>query len=842
MSTPLKIVIEEDDTNFGHVNLIWEGDVNFPHIQNNSISGTSSSKLLEEPYFKLLEKPYFNKQGEIQRNLDNGTLNPVKDQQKYFKLFRYGINKLNKPNDNDGPTLSISLFMPNSNLIKRDFSQWSIKYFQHQVKLCVVFNYYFPNGNYRNYFDYYMLNTFKSLAGNDESLILTKQIDKFDYNDFDKYSDDVVNHMLQQYYDLLKTYENFPFNNGLERFIFTFDLACKCYNNNHTLEIREKTGDFFVYKFSGPFIENEGKIEEGHITDAYIGQHVRYISLKQTNYNYNGIKIKKPYHHVWRDAHSNCHAYNDYLWIKQINTYKNKTIYFLPNSLGYMPSWHDYVKCGINNHMYRRSAIAGVVQMINPKFSVDNNLYLKTIGLPFIINKDKLPIKETRKIDGRGNSGYAYGIDEYVLSSLFINDKIKKYAIYFNYNLDRDTYLFYQNIYYDDDSKDYNYYLQTAYIFILNKLKISKFKRLNVIRMVEKLRISNNSNDKALGFLLSIIPNKYQIKGTIFSYDKGNQFWKEKNNVDKITKDYARENPEIIEKLKNINFENLNYFGFKCRDNVIFNSTLEWCQAAYSDQVPYIGQAPKDFLDTKEEYLEDYWYCTPANFYSGFYDEKPPSLNIGILRQPSDLKYAIYALENNNLKLKLNKSDYKLYVESTTFVYAVRENIDNYYNHIKSAIQNIILKFGNINKSGISKAEMIARKVSLLLNPTDIRKTQSDLWAPLIWKALNYSGYDVPPQWFKIDLDNDEYYYKFNEFVKELANIPGWADYAVEVLISDNDSYTNTDNDFNSDKVISKSNEYKTSYVGKDFNKYKMASYIKYLKYKNKYLKLKNIN
>ena len=754
-----------------------------------------------------------------------GTLNPVEDQQKYFKLFRYGINKLNKPNDSDGPTLSISLFMPNSNLIKRDFSHWSIKYFQHQIKLCVVFNYYFPNGNYRNYFDYYMLNTFKSLAGDDESLILTKLIDKFDYKDFDEYSNYVVNHILQQYYNLLKTYENFPFKNGLERFIFTFDLACKCYNNNGMLEIREKTGDFFVYKFSGPFIENEGTIEEGHITDAYMGQHVRYISLKQSNYNYNGKEIKKPYHLVWRDAHTNCHAYNDYLWISEINKYKDKTIYFLPNSLGYMPSWNDKVICTINKKIYTRSAIAGVVQMINPKFSVDDELYLKTIGLPFIINKDKLPIKETRHSDTWGRSDYAYGIDEYVLSSLFIENKIKKHSIYFNFRGEWETYKFNYITYLSN--KDYEYYYQTAGIFILNKLNIPKIKRFDVIRMVEKLRISNGSGDKALGFLLSMIPNIYHMKRTIFSYDGIYTDERDELNVDEITKNYAENNPEIIEKLKNINFENLNYFGFKCTDNVIINTTLEWCQSAYIQNL-----APANM------------YCTPANYYSGFYDETPPSLDIGILRQPSDLKYTIDALENNKLKLKLNKSDYKLYVESSTFVDAVKKNIDDGKNHIKPAIQNIILKFGNIDTDfGISKAEMIAGKVSQLLNSTNIEKTQSDVWVPLIWKALNYSGYDIPPEWFKIDLGNDEYYDKFNKFVKELANIPGWADYAVEVLISDNDSsYTNTDNDFYSSKVISKSNEYKTSSVDKNFNKYKMASYIKYLKYKNKYLKLKNIN
>ena len=718
--------------------------------------------------------------------------------------------------------------MPNSNLSKGDFSSWTKRYLQNQIKLCLVFNYYFPNGNYRNYFDYYMLNTFKSLLGNDSSLILTKQFNNFSYNDFEEDKDGPVNNFLQQYYNLLKTYENFSFKNGLDRFIFTFDLACKCYNNNGMLEIREKTGDFFVYKFSGPFIENEGTLKEGHITDAYMGQLIRYISLKQSNYNYNGKEIKKPTHFVWRDAHTNCIAYNDYLWISEINKYKDKTIYFLPTSIGYESSWHDYVKCSINNNKYQRTAIAGVVQMINPKFSEDDELYIKTIGLGFIINTDKLPIKETRYIGSHYNmmkqlKDYDYGIDEYILSSLFIEDKIKKYTIYFNYKLEWETYnlwISYTNV------KDYQYYLQTAQIIILNKLNIPKIKKIDVIKMVEKLRISNGSGDKALGFLLSMIPNKYHFMGTLFSYNKDDLIFTSELDVDKITKKYANNNPEIINKLKNINFENLNYFGFKCMDNVIINTTLEWCQRAYIQNVP-----------------QDKMYCTPANYYSGFYDETPPSLDIGILRQPSDLKYVIGALDNNKLKLKLNKSDYKIKVENLLFSNAVKKNIIN-GSIIKPALQSIILNFGDIDtKYGITQGEIIAQDALSVLHLDKMISTKSKILTLLIWKALNYSGYDVPPNWFYINLDNDEYYYKFNEFVKKLANIPGWADYATEVLISDNDdSYTYNDNEFESLKIINKSIKYSQSYKGKDFNKYKMASYIKYLKYKNKYLKLKNIN
>jgi len=861
-----KLVIEENDTNFGHVDLIWKGDVSFPPRKVNDIftryntvgssgpsktSGSSSSyygssggfyksfggsdgssSSLPSSVPSTISEPYFDKKQEIERVLKNKELKPEQNQKKYFKLFRYGINKLDKPNDNNEPTLSISLFMPNSVLIKRNFSGWTQKYFQNQIKLCLVFNYYFPNGNYRNYFDYYMLKSFESLSGIDESLIITKKIDKFEYNDFEEDKGLQVSTFLQNFYDELKKYEANPFKSGLERFIFTFDLACRCYNNMGKLEFRKKTGDFFVYKFSGPFIENEGKPDEGHITDAYMGQHVRYISLKQKDYDYNETTVKKPWHLVWRDAHTNCIGYNDYLWINELNKNKQKTVYLLPNSVGYASSWHDYANCTVNDQKYKRSAIAGVVQMINPKFSEDDELYIKTIGMAFIINDDKLPLKETRPYqlyydNKKIITDYQYGIDEYILTSLFIEDKIKKYSIYFNNKLSWEMYKFWVSYKWN---KDFHYFLQTAYVFILNKLGVSKIKIIDAIREVEKLRVNNG--DKALGFLLSMIPNKYQFNQTIFDYTdyiitKADTNLLIELDVDKITRDYAENDEGIIQKLKNINFQNLNFFGIKCIDNVIINSNLEWCQSGYINNS-----------------LKNNETCMPANFYSGFYDESPPSLDIGILRQPSDLKYAIEALEKNNLRLRLNISDYKLNVESPIFADAVRKNIDNGVNHIKPTLQNIILKFGEPEEAAlkglITQGEVIAGKAAGLL--TELKsfgtKTHSSVLVPLIWKSLNKSGYDVPPEWFKANFE--EKTKDFNKLVSELSSIPGWADYAVEVLISDVDSYDKKDNEFESPKVIAKSDAYRESYKGKDFKKYKMASYIKYLKYKNKYLKLKN--
>jgi hypothetical protein len=806
----ISLVIENDTSNFGHHNLIWEGNVSFIDPKTNQ---------------------NLDKQKVIQENLDNGTLNPVEDQQKYFQLFRYGINQLKKPNYSDGPTLSISLFMPNDKLYAGDFSRWSIKYFQNQIILCLVFNYYFPNGNYRNYFDYYMLNIFEVLPGNDKSLILTQLITKFDYNDFEEEYGVLVNKFLEQYYNELKKYEDYPFTNGLERFIFTFDLACKCYNNNGELEIKEKTGDFFVYKFSGPFIENEGyryRYSEGHITNGYIGQFIRYISLKQSSYLYKGQEIKKPSHFVWRDAHSNCIAFNDNLWIQELNKYKDKTIYFLPHSLGYIRPWHDYVKCDGDGEkeIYIRSPIAGVVQMINPKFSQDSNLYLKTIGLPFIIDLFKrLPLEKARSGLHKLRS-YKYGIDEYILSSLFIEDEIKKYSIYFNYKLEDEIFNFSEYKY--SNEKNYFYYLITAQVLILNILKtIDKPKIIDVIKRIEELREDKDIKNTALGFLLSMIPNKYHIGDILFSYsipirsifDEPGfhkfSIYTTTLDLDYINNIYTNNNTEMIEKLKRINFDNFNFdtlkdFGINCTDNLIINSILEWCQHAY------IKKLTPNTID-----------CTSANYYSGFYNEKPPSLDIGILRRPSDLEYAVDALYNNKLKLKLNKSDYKLNVKTKNLITDIKLNKDNY--NIKPLLQIIIFNFSDGEK--IFAVENIAMSAfkNLINQKQDsekLKNLKSRLWSSLIWKALNYSGYDIPSEWFYIHLDDNEKYYQFNYYVKKLSKIKGWAEYALEVLIKDDQLYEDTiKEDFMSKIVTTKSKKYFDSSRTTDFNKYKMDTH-----------------
>ena len=147
--------------------------------------------------------------------------------------------------------------MPNSILHKTpiNFTGWTQKYFKNQLRHILAFNYYFPNGNVTYYFDYYMLEKFKSLP-DDNNLNITKNITDIRYNDYESEGTNVKK-IIDQFYNKAKEFENYKFKNGLTRFIFYFELACRSYNNNGKLEIREKSGDFFVYKFkTNLFLEN----------------------------------------------------------------------------------------------------------------------------------------------------------------------------------------------------------------------------------------------------------------------------------------------------------------------------------------------------------------------------------------------------------------------------------------------------------------------------------------------------------------------------------------------------------------------------------------------------------
>jgi hypothetical protein len=784
---PVDITFEVNDSNFGHGGLVFKGG---PILKDINYINTNADYKNTPEDIKAKLPANLNLTSYEERVKLSGE--DLVEQKGMFTLWRYNVssNITLPPNSTKEPTLSMSLFMPNDKLPEDNIIAWNKRYLTNQLKLCFIFNYYFPNGNYRNYFDWYMINKFSKMNGDDESL----KFNNIDYRSFTLYKDfgksdeecEKITNLLKLIYNNLSIEsEKKTFTNGASRFIYYFITISKMYvNESNEIETREKYADLFVYKLDGPFIENKDSANgnEGHITNGYIGQHMRFISLKQNEYNYNGKTIPAPNHLVWRDAHSNKIGALDSEWIRELNTLSVKNssdpIYFLPISLGYVMNWHGRALCKENNTYMQRTAIAGVIQICNSTIKNNNLLYLQTIGLPFIISKDdKLPIYDIRPVsrhynesfnDGNPLNGYNYGIDEFILTEFFNRKEIMKSSIYFNYKLAHE---FLANI------RQPSLSIQIKVILILlgflDRAKIIRYEnsvsRKEIIVGLETLRENKQlikEDDRSIvGYLLSLVPNKYHLQACIFdnatNYDHIFNFNFTGNKNGKVAvidifegylKDkvidvqFYSEFDKFVDNTKG-NLSLLEKIGIDCQSAIIHNTVGEWCQE------PYLKSYFKDTLKTG---------CNSADYFSGFYKDSPPSLDIGILRRPTDLKSAFTAMKNNKLLNPLNKTNYKI---STKF-----PNKEFLITDLMPAITFVdgypLIEYGKLND--IFKEYNVDDYVYI--------KKQT-----LVWKVLNFCGYDIPPSYFNtLELKNDDEYKEFNDRVKKFAEIKvngiSWAD------------------------------------------------------------------
>ena len=128
----------------------------------------------------------------------------------------------------------------------------------------------------------------------------------------------------------------------------------------------------------------------------------------------------------------------------------------------------------------------------------------------------------------------------------------------------------------------------------------------------------------------------------------------------------------------------------------------------------------------------------------------------------------------------------------------IRTNVDGGA-HIIPTVQNIVLHYPSQFEGLSPQGVKIAYKV---MNPNV--GTQSDRFCPLIWRALRKCGKHVPDDLY-------EGYPNDHDFVdghtKELSEIPGWCDYAYEVLTHKFDIPKNSNN-FQNKYVIDKSIEF----------------------------------
>lgn len=524
----------------------------------------------------------------------------------------------------------------------------------------ISFNNYFPNEAIRVYIDWYTLEHFKLI--NADKLVcgnLFKIFPSIYYEEEDVKND--VNESFKRFNQFIDS-QNVKFNNAYEKFIYYFFIASKIYNskdNDITILNNNKHADFFVYKFTGPFIEKINSYD-CHITNGYIGQLIRYICLRQTDYTYNTNITKRNKHYVWRDAHANQTALNDSLIIKMMNdkskSSTTKIFNLIPSNHHYTAPWHSYAECPTDpDNLYVRSAIAGIVQMTNFRDErewFDNLTYLQFIGIAFISNnKNDLASKKNREpflhIPEYGHNGikkeYNYGIEENLFNNIFILEKIKIYNIYYP-----DKFADQIQPYADTEEKKAALIL---FNYIKNELE-DNFSMFEIKSNIEKLRNNKTGDtvkDKWLSYLLSIYPTKYFISSTIFNinfYDRGSfndAHLKKHSKEFLINKIKALETIYREDNFNNYSWDLLNKIGLNC-NTPIMNSSIEWCI---------------------NPYLNNISECPPDDFFSGFYNDNPKCIEYGLFRNPTELGKVI-----NYLDSKLSKTEkvpiYKNIMENKT--------------------------------------------------------------------------------------------------------------------------------------------------------------------------------
>lgn len=711
-----KFVLEDSDTNYGHNNLLWSSD---------SFVLTKDS----------------DKQQIVKDLIKNKQIKPIEDQKRFFELKRYCINEPKKPNmaTEGSPTLSFSLFIPNhitfSDSNNYTSKNWIEKYIINIFKLIIAFNHYFPQGNILFYIDHFLIEKLKIKI----NLKITDIIDQFFYIDVNDNNDNLDDTLSRFYFELLK-YENYQFNNFSEELMFYLYLAS-------IFDRKTSSIDFFVYEFKECFRE-----QNGHITNGYIGQLIRYISVIQTEYNWVSQPISRPKHIIWRDAHTNCLASVDSQWIKSVSQAEKEILYLLPSNIIYKKDWHELISC--NGKYDRRSYLAGVIQIKNStrdKFQIPLDIYLRSVGLAFILNNNGLPLAEHRTLNYDKYPGYSYGIDEYLLSNFYKIDYFLRHSLYMSH-------LFIFNII--PLITKYSNFFHFCYVILLQFLQIEKLineKRLYFYQFIEKIEALRKNKDlktnRLLHIILSIFPTKYLISSFMFysSIDSNFNFYiiDVQYTIDQFEEKFGYEpilDDEVMEKHK-----------LTCKTSARLQVT-QWCTDKYFDLAYDKNESSK---------------CFSANYYSGFYFDEPPDLGIGILRCPKDMNYASEALNENSLINPLNKSDYKLTVEKEDFKNAFTNpiTIDKTNGNIHYFFIFMLLNFLEIHNKELFD------EINSIKHP----ETQLFL-SQLIWKTLNYSGYDVPPEWINVNFDTDEEYRKFNSMVKKLSTVKNYDIFLIYIL------------------------------------------------------------
>ena len=509
---------------------------------------------------------------------------------------------------------------------------------------------------------------------------------------------------------------------------------------------------------------------------------IRTLPLLQKKYSYNGKNIGRPKLIINRDAHITSIGTNDAEWVKGFKTSSlatNGKYFFNPSSLEYRGVWHDFKKCFNNSKVIIRTGLPqGLFSTSNytnddTMFSIDE--WKKSYGLGFIIKNDEdIALINHIPFDPLNNRrDYRYGLDEYLSGQLFEIESILERTIFLNYRSapyvfgNRNLRNFTTPAYFD---RHYRY--QTCpnnasfwiSLIILDKLGLLNDEEtsMDLILKVERLREEENLTEtlspylkKLLSQALAILPNKYKTWRTLYNLDSP------RHGLSFIDNYYKLNNIKDI--LSNLNSST------KMKDNLIDKINNETFTLPCHNS---LSSYPFNFCDTEGTKNTINTPCTISDFTTGFYFENPPNIDIGILRKPSDLLISMDAMQQNRLKVKFNKSLYKKIINTTKLLndLSTLTTVNTTTGDI-NIIPQIIPTTGEVSDIVLEVKNRLSEGNDKLINP-------------LIWKALNYSGYDIPVQWFdtSTDLTDDSDNLIFNDYVYALSKVNNWAKTTMEKL------------------------------------------------------------
>ena len=158
-----------------------------------------------------------------------------------------------------------------------------------------------------------------------------------------------------------------------------------------------------------------------HITTNSIsesmGQIVRFISLMQTAYSYNGADIIPPRAVHFRDGHASCTSYNSFIF--ENNWLLSEYKYLSGQSLHYTREWHEFRKGSFAGFFSAKRAPEDTSIMPIEEWK-------NTFGRAFCAQRNSQQL--IRVCPHRQHNAfqqYGYGIDEFTMSYMYLDENKK---------------------------------------------------------------------------------------------------------------------------------------------------------------------------------------------------------------------------------------------------------------------------------------------------------------------------------------------------------------------------------------------------------------------------------